>query len=325
MKKKQRRVYIPELDKVYTSTAAAARALGIDSGNISKVLSGRRKSAGGYHFIDANPEPGKKRAPSKNSLRIRAGLIPADPLAEQKKELKKVVESANKQIKRLNASGFGGLSGAKNSLLALTDVFGETPGGYISTKNISGMNAAELEKNLKAIRKLQKRKSYGIGGAIAEADRLAATFGTTPDRIAELSDALPLLFAALDGAKEYSSDQIREAADDVFNDPEATAQDLIDALGELTDYFDSTSALTSLLNTDAHMLDQYAPIRSDLEALLAAASEPEFKEDIESAASDIADMIINNIGSSSPDQVNEYLGGLIRDELIAIGYFEDEE
>ena len=178
----KRRVYVPEIDKIFESTKAAAAALGVDPGNVSKVISSKRQTAGGYHFIDANPAPGKKRRPSKKQLRKRAGdIIPPDPLDVIRTELRKALDAANKQIKRLNESGFGGLSGARNELIALTDVFGQTSSGYISTKNVNQMSEAELQKNLKAIKKLQKRRSYGIGGAIAEADRLAQTFGTTAD------------------------------------------------------------------------------------------------------------------------------------------------
>lgn len=319
----KRRVYVPEIDKIFESTKAAAAALGVDPGNVSKVVSGKRQTAGGYHFIDANPAPGKKRRPSKKQLRQRAGdIIPPDPLDVIRTELRKALDAANKQIKRLNESGFGGLSGARNELIALTDVFGQTSSGYISTKNINQMSEAELQKNLKAIKKLQKRRSYGIGGAIAEADRLAQTFGTTADRVAELSDALPFLFSALNSSKEYTSDLIRDLADDVFNDPDATAQDLINELARLNDYYDKSAALTSLLKSDAHMLDQYGPIRNDLEALLAASREPEFKDMLAPQLDDISDMILNNIGASDPEAANEYIGDLIRDELSAIGYFD---
>lgn len=319
----KRRIYVPEIDKIFESTKAAAAALGVDPGNVSKVISSKRQTAGGYHFIDANPAPGKKRRPSKKQLRKRAGdIIPPDPLDVIRTELRKALDAANKQIKRLNESGFGGLSGARNELIALTDVFGQTSSGYISTKNVNQMSEAELQKNLKAIKKLQKRRSYGIGGAIAEADRLAQTFGTTADRVAELSDALPFLFSALNSSKEYTSDLIRDLADDVFNDPDATAQDLINELAGLTDYYDKSAALTSLLKSDAHMLDQYGPIRNDLEALLAASREPEFKDLLAPQLDDISDMILNNIGASDPEAANQYIGDLIRDELSAIGYFD---
>ena len=70
------------------------------------------------------------------------------------------------------------------------------------------------------------------------------------------------------------------------------------------------------------MLDQYGPIRNDLEALLAASREPEFKDMLPPQLDDISDMILNNIGASDPEAANEYIGDLIRDELSAIGYFD---
>lgn len=43
-------IFVPGTSQVYVSAAAAAKALGIDAGNISKVLRGKRKTAGGYSF-----------------------------------------------------------------------------------------------------------------------------------------------------------------------------------------------------------------------------------------------------------------------------------
>lgn len=43
-------VYCVELNYVYKSIAEASRILKISNGNISEVLNGHRKSAGGYHW-----------------------------------------------------------------------------------------------------------------------------------------------------------------------------------------------------------------------------------------------------------------------------------
>ena len=47
-------IYCIELDKVFPSTHEAGRITGIYHGNICLCLKGKRKSAGGYHFIYAN-------------------------------------------------------------------------------------------------------------------------------------------------------------------------------------------------------------------------------------------------------------------------------
>lgn len=47
---KAKPIFIPGTNQTFKSTAAAAKALGIDAGNITKVLRGKRKTAGGYSF-----------------------------------------------------------------------------------------------------------------------------------------------------------------------------------------------------------------------------------------------------------------------------------
>lgn len=47
---KAKEIFIPGTNMTFKSVSAAAKALGVNSGNISSVLSGRRKTAGGYSF-----------------------------------------------------------------------------------------------------------------------------------------------------------------------------------------------------------------------------------------------------------------------------------
>ena len=43
-------VYCVELERTFGSQTEAAKALGIDQGDISKCCNGKKKAAGGYHF-----------------------------------------------------------------------------------------------------------------------------------------------------------------------------------------------------------------------------------------------------------------------------------
>lgn len=47
---KAKEIFIPGTNMTFKSVSAASKALGINAGNISSVLAGRRKSAGGYSF-----------------------------------------------------------------------------------------------------------------------------------------------------------------------------------------------------------------------------------------------------------------------------------
>ena len=49
-KRASKKIYCVELDKVFDSLTSTSKELGLSIGNISSVCSGRRYTAGGYHF-----------------------------------------------------------------------------------------------------------------------------------------------------------------------------------------------------------------------------------------------------------------------------------
>lgn len=308
-----KKIYVAELDRIFDSSAAAARELNIDAANISKVLSGRRKTAGGYHFLPAITKTGRKK--SKSSLQRQAvKLLPADPFKAKRYELKRAIETVNTEIKRLESKNLLAFSEPAQELLTLGDVLGRTPSGYISAsdKTLRTLNEAEIDKYLQAIQKRKKRRAYTVGGAIAEAQRLADTLGTTASKIAEVADALPLLFAALHNSED--SDEVAEKAADVLSDPEATAEDLIEALVEISDSYAADAAVTELLGTNTHLLDQYEEFRPELEELSQLAKDPAIKAQYEDEITAISEHILRNIGNDSEearDQLEFLLGGLL--------------
>ncbi len=301
-----KKIYVAELDRIFDSSAAAAKELNIDAANISKVLSGKRHTAGGYHFLPALTKTGRKK--SKSSLQRQASkLIPEDPLKAKRYALKRSLETVNTEIKRLESRNLLAFSEPAQELLALGDVFGRTPSGYLSTsdKTLRTLNEAELDKYIQMIEKRKKRRAYTIGGAIAEAQRLADTLGTTASKIAEVADALPLLFAALHNSED--SDEVAEAAADVLADPDATAEDLVRELGKISDQYKSDAALTELLGTNTHLLDQYDELRPQLEELSQLAKDPAVKAEYEDEINAISEMILRNIGDESEDDRDELL------------------
>lgn len=81
---KAKPIFIPGTNQVFPSANAAAKALGIDAGNIYKVLAGKRQSAGGYQFAyESNrvihvPQTGQVFSSAKSaakSLGVRKKLV----------------------------------------------------------------------------------------------------------------------------------------------------------------------------------------------------------------------------------------------------------
>lgn len=323
----KKRIYIPEIDQFFNSISAASEALGVDSSNISKVLAGSRKTAGGYHFLNAERRS-SGRLPSKSTLRKEArSLLPPDPLQEKRDELRKLIDAANKQARRIRKSGFGSFSSAIDDILVLGDDLGRTKSGYLkgAEGHLRTLNEAELNKYIQAIQERKKRRSYTVGGAMAEAERLAANFGTTSSHIAEMSEALPVLFSVLHNVyKDKSSDQVLAQIDE-FDDPEASPEQLIDTLGNLSDYYDKTEVIKDLFDQDNEMMKQFEPIKSDIDSLLAAAeSDPEVGRDLKPTIDEVNDLIFNGMtGVYDIDEVNRLISETISGELRHYGYLED--
>lgn len=324
----KKRIYIPEIDQVFDSISAASAALGVDAANVSKVLAGSRKTAGGYHFINAERRS-SGRLPSIATLRKESReLLPPDPMQERRDELKKLINAANKQAKRLRKAGFGAFSSALDDIMALGDELGRTKSGYLKGSEglIRSLSEAEVNKYIQAIQERKKRRSYTVGGAMAEAERLAANFGTTSSRIAEMSDALPVLFSVLHNVyKDKSSDQVVAEIDE-FDDPEASPEQLIDKLGQLGDYYDKTEVIKDLFDQDLDMMKPFEPVRADIDSLLAAAeADAEIAQDLKPTIDEVNDLLFNGMtGVYDQNEVNRLISETVSNSLRHYGFLDED-
>lgn len=324
----KKRIYIPEIDQVFDSISAASAALGVDAANVSKVLAGSRKTAGGYHFLNAGRRS-SGRLPSIATLRKESReLLPPDPMQERRDELKNLINAANKQAKRLRKAGFGAFSSALDDIMALGDELGRTKSGYLKGSEglIRSLSEAEVNKYIQAIQERKKRRSYTVGGAMAEAERLAANFGTTSSRIAEMSDALPVLFSVLHNVyKDKSSDQVVAEIDE-FDDPEASPEQLIDKLGQLGDYYDKTEVIKDLFDQDLDMMKPFEPVRADIDSLLAAAeADAEIAQDLKPTIDEVNDLLFNGMtGVYDQNEVNRLISETVSNSLRHYGYLDED-
>lgn len=306
-KRKKTFIYVPQVDKIYNSIADAARALQVDASNISKVLKGKRKTAGGFSFVSATGKGGGKKR--KSTLqRQAAALVPADPLERKRQQLRESVTAANKQLKRLKDAGLYDFSAAAKNILGLADDLGKSSAGYIATsgKRFNKLSEAQIDKYLEVLDRKKKQRSYTVEGATAEAERLANNFGTTAQRIIDLSGGLPLFFNILKNlSRDQSSDDVLDEID-AFEDPDATPEDF---LQQLLDISNDQAVLQGIADTlggdDLFMLDKYLPIREDLENLTAAAAaDPEGLAD---TIAEVREYISNSLYFDDVDDVNDMI------------------
>ena len=235
-------VYVPETGQTYRNTAEAARALGVDASNISKVLKGKRKTAGGYHFEKTTEADAKRRKflqDVKNSIKEANDII--------KKARKDQRENFVDEVADLD--DFGG------------DVIGSTQDNLIddSSETLDDMDADELEQLEKKLREKIDAAEKGLDKANDRLQEYADLFGISSPEMAKYEPLIPDINRTLDRARDKNglgSDVYEFIRDQIQNnvDPDA----LRDLLDKINNYLDNPERGKSLYDVlDAWQYREY--------------------------------------------------------------------
>lgn len=189
--------------KIFSSAAEAARALGLDPSNISKVLRGLRKSVGDWTFEHTDERPttkkGREKIKKKKEDEARKRLL--DRVHDRLKELNQRYRNAKKEDLYDDDP-------VLQNMMSHADHYGSTKtGGYdISKKNLNRHSDDEL-RNLLSLLAHEERKysRYYDNGRPVREDPLsyvATIFGLSSRKEAEkYADIIPEIFDLLHLAK----------------------------------------------------------------------------------------------------------------------------
>lgn len=213
-----RKVYIPQLDRVYDSVAAAAAALGVSASGLSNVLSGRRRSVDGFNAIDASPRivGGREVKQNIRGLRGRSSRSGYDvgvnsELLDKQLEFRKILTDVNRNTRALRNAGVDYFARGNVQALRFVDDIGRTKSGLynVNFKKIQNLTDAEIDKYSAAIRATQKYSTYKLPGAERAARMRAESIGMSLDQVKKYKRIIPAFFDALDTANDvYTSDEI---------------------------------------------------------------------------------------------------------------------
>lgn len=215
-------VYVPETDTTYKNTAEAARALGVDQSNISKVLRGNRKTAGGYHFEKTTAEEDEKRRLRKQ---IKEEIRKANKIIKEARERKR--ENFIDEITELDDFG--------------ADVIGSTGDNLIddTSEVLDDMDKDELNKLLDKLKDKIEKAEKAIKKADDRLQEYADVFGVSSSEMEKYEPMIPEINRTIDRAHD------NDCGSDVFDfikeqiqrevDPDAL-QDLLD---KINNYFDN--------------------------------------------------------------------------------------
>lgn len=237
-------VYVPETDTTYSSIAEAARDLGIDASNISKVLAGRRRTAGGYHFervtssyeLDDVGDIGGSESP--NAERINK----VEMLRNVIRRANHIIEDARKRKR------YGFLEDVQELFDLLDSVLGSTGDNLIDvySKVLDNMTNEELDQLYDRAQDLIAKAYEDLKKADDRLQGYADAFGVSSAEMEQYEDLIPEINATL--ARAHGNDDasnlwyaIRDAIQSGV-DPE----DLRDLLKKANDFFDNPGRGDSL-------------------------------------------------------------------------------
>lgn len=217
-------VYVPETGETYSSIAEAARELGVDASNISKVLRGKRATAGGFHFEKTDGKP--------------------DPRQKLRKQVREEIRKANKIIQEAREQGRENFVDEVTELDDFgADVIGQTGDNLIDEHSsvIDDMDEDELQQLLDKLREHVQKAQEGLKHADERLQEYADLFGVSTNEMAKYEPIIPEINRTIDRAREHD----KSHGSDVFYEIQSLIQSGVDPdvlstfLETINAYFDN--------------------------------------------------------------------------------------
>lgn len=211
-------VYDVTTDTLYDSIAAAAKALGVDSSNLRKVIKGDRTSIAGHNFIEVGSS--SRRQLKNRAKKLVSGLSPAQlerqakargedlELLALQNDVYNLVRTANGRLASLKKKRVLEFSGVATDVLRFREILGSNSNGLLngSKDNLLKLNKAELNSIKQALTEQLKRKSFTAGQAYGEANRIADIIGVRTPYAIKHRKILPTLWNVLKSVNVHGED-----------------------------------------------------------------------------------------------------------------------
>ena len=236
-------VFVPELNRTYSSIADAAYDLGIDASNLSKVLAGRRRTAGGYHF-----ERVSSYAEEPDLDYGDIGGAP-EPAPDKKDKLRDLIRKANKIIEEARErKRYGFLEDVQELFDLLDSVLGSTGDNLIDVYSdaLDNLTDEELDQLFAQADSLLAKALEDLEKANDRLQGYADAFGVSSAEMEQYESLIPEINATL--SRAHGNDQatnlwtaVRDAVQSGV-DPE----DLRELLNKVNAFFDNPGRGDSL-------------------------------------------------------------------------------
>lgn len=193
-------VVVEETGNVYSSIAEAARELGINAGNISKVISGQRKTAGGLHF--------ERYIPDETDYDGMPGIpepAPEPSKAERlRSDIRRKIDRINKLIQEAREKGREGFLDDLNDLADFaSSILGDTGDNLIDDQSdvLDDMDEAELEQFDNALENKLIKAEADVKAAEDRLQGYADAFGTSSNEMEKYEHLIPEINRTMERAQ----------------------------------------------------------------------------------------------------------------------------
>lgn len=253
MAKVSRKIAVLETNQVFDSISAAARSVGVDPSNARKVITGKRSSAGGYHFAQVTSKAKieeAREAVVKNIL----GKQKRRAVSKVKQRLVNAVHDifvdVNKRARNAAAEGILENDPVLQKMLSHSDYFGQNKtGGYLTSKtHLRQFSESELKNVIEMISK--ERQEYidiYYGSKNRNIASYARQFGISNKQMEKYWYVLPTLYEMFALAKQKSELEYRDIKDEISDimqaeeglpeEGEESSEDLLDYLLDLKNFY----------------------------------------------------------------------------------------
>lgn len=231
-------VVVEETGNVYSSIAEAARELGINAGNISKVISGQRKTAGGLHFERYIPDE-----PDYDGMHGILEPAPEPSKAERlRSDIRQEIDRINKLIQEAREKGREGFLDDLNDLADFaSSILGDTGDNLIDDQSdvLDDMDEEEL-KQLDFLLETKFIKAQAdVKAAEERLQGYADVFGTSSHEMEKYESLIPEINRILDRAHNTESGTNLFYAVQRAVSRGVDPADIEELLRRVNDYFDN--------------------------------------------------------------------------------------
>lgn len=232
-------VTVIETGITYDSIAAAAADLGIDASNIGKVLSGKRKTAGGYHFARPTTDDGYDGGAGYDFPEQAPEPSKAERL---RSDIRRKIDRINKLIQEAREKGREGFLDDLNDLADFaSSILGDTGDNLIDDQSdvLDDMDEEELEQFDNALENKLVKAEADVKAADERLQGYADQFGTSSKEMERYEHLIPEINRTLNRAERGG-----EGSNLWFAIKDAIArgvdpEDLEELLRRANDYFDN--------------------------------------------------------------------------------------